>query len=349
MSHRIYYYLCKVLNYTKKYCKMERFINKTRVIGVDISVERTTFAIVDIRGHIIASGDFKTLDFLQIDDFVNELTKEIIILIEDNGGFESIRSVGISSPSANYRTGCIENAPNLPWKGVIPLAAMLRDRLGLAVAITNDSNAIAMGEFTFGSAHGMRDFAVITIGHGLGCGYYSHGKLCNGASGFCGELGHTCVIPNGRKCECGLEGCLETYVAEKGILRTAKEMMAESDEPSLMRDIDPTVITPKLIVGCCEKGDKMAIEVFKKTGTLLGVALANFASIVDPEAIIITGGIAKAGHWLFDPLWESFDSHIFHNIRGKVKLLESTLNGRERDVLGASVLAWNVKEYSLFK
>lgn len=325
---------------------MERFINKTRVIGVDISVEKTTFAIVDIRGHIVASGDFKTLDYLNVDDFVSELSKELVVLIEDNGGFESIRSVGVSAPSANFRTGCIENAPNMPWKGVIPLAAMLRDRLGLAVAITNDSKAIAMGEYTFGSGHGMRDFAIITIGHGLGCGFYCHGKLVNGHSGLSGEFGHSCIVPNGRKCECGLEGCLETYVAEKGIIRTAKDMLAESQEPSLMRDI---TLTPKTIMECCEKGDQMAIEVYNKTGKILGIALANFASVTDPEAIIITGGISHAGHWLFDPLWESFDNHIFHNMRGKVKILESTLNGRERDVLGASVLAWNVKEYSLFK
>lgn len=325
---------------------MERFINKTRVIGVDISVEKTTFAIVDIRGHIVASGDFKTLDYLNIDDFVSELSKELVVLIEDNGGFESIRSVGVSAPSANFRTGCIENAPNMPWKGVIPLAAMLLDRLGLAVAITNDSKAIAMGEYTFGSGHGMRDFAIITIGHGLGCGFYCHGKLVNGHSGLSGEFGHSCIVPNGRKCECGLEGCLETYVAEKGIIRTAKDMLAESQEPSLMRDI---TLTPKTIMECCEKGDQMAIEVYNKTGKILGIALANFASVTDPEAIIITGGISHAGHWLFDPLWESFDNHIFHNMRGKVKILESTLNGRERDVLGASVLAWNVKEYSLFK
>jgi len=326
---------------------MERIINKTRVIGVDISVERTTFAIVDIRGHIIASGDFKTLDYLNIDDFVSKLSKELIILIEGNGGFGSIRSVGISAPSANFRTGCIENAPNMPWKGIIPMAAMLRDRLGLAVAITNDSKAIALGEYAFGSAHGMRDFAIITIGHGLGCGFYSHGKLCNGHSGLSGEMGHSCIVPYGRKCECGLEGCLETYVAEKGIIKTAKEMMNESDEPSIMRNIPN--ITPKIIVECCEKGDKMAIDVYNKTGHVLGLALANFASIIDPEAIIITGGIAHAGHWLFDPLCESFDQHLFHNMKGKVKILESTLNGRERDVLGASVLAWNVKEYSLFK
>jgi glucokinase len=326
---------------------MERFINKTRVIGVDISLERTTFAIVDIRGHIIASSDFRTLDYLNIDDFVSELSKELIILIEDNGGFESIRSVGVSAPSANFRTGCIENAPNMPWKGIIPLAAMLRDRLGLAVAITNDCKAIAMGEYTFGSAHGMRDFAVITLGHGLGCAFYCHGKLSNGHNGLSGEFGHSCIIPHGRKCECGLEGCLETYAAEKGIIRTAKEMMTESTEPTLMRDIEK--LTPKLIVECCEKGDKMAIEVFKKTGDILGLALANLSSMIDPEAIIVTGGIAHAGHWLFDPLWESFDEHIFHNMRRKVKILESTLNGRERDVLGASVLAWNVKEYSLFK
>ena len=235
----------------------------------------------------------------------------------------------------------------MPWKGVIPLGAMLRDRLGLAVAVGNDSHAIALGEQMFGSAHGMRDFAIVTIGHGLGNFMCSSKHMHLGAHGFAGELGHTCVVDNGRQCECGLKGCLEAYVAEKGIVRTAKELLAESDEPSLMRDLNK--IKPKTISDCCEQGDKLAIEVYRRTGHLLGIALANFAAVFDPEAIILAGGVIKAGKWLLDPAEQSFNEHLFHNIRGKVKLLPSLLDNRERDVLGASALAWEVKEYSLFK
>ena len=320
---------------------------KTKVVGVDISINATTYAIVDLRGNIIAKDQFVTSDYDNVNNYVNVLTEKIIFLAEENGGLEHIRSVGVSSPSGNYVTGCIENSPNMPWKGVIPLGAMLRDRLGLAVAVGNDSHAIALGEQMFGSAHGMRDFAIVTIGHGLGHFMCSSKHMHLGAHGFAGELGHTCVVDNGRQCECGLKGCLEAYVAEKGIVRTAKELLEESDEPSLMRDLNK--IKPKTISDCCEQGDKLAIEVYRRTGHLLGIALANFAAVFDPEAIILAGGVIKAGKWLLDPAEQSFNEHLFHNIRGKVKLLPSLLDNRERDVLGASALAWEVKEYSLFK
>lgn len=320
---------------------------KTKVIGVDISINATTYAIVDLRGNILAKDQFVTSEYDNVNNYVNVLAEKIIFLAEENGGLEHVRSVGISAPSGNYVTGCIENSPNMPWKGVIPLGAMLRDRLGLAVALGNDSHAIALGEQMFGSAHGMRDFAVVTIGHGLGNFLCSYRHMHLGAHGFAGELGHTCVVDNGRQCECGLKGCLEAYVAEKGIVRTAKELLAESDEPSLMRDLSE--IKPKSISRCCEQGDKLAIEVYRRTGHLLGISLANFAAVYDPEAIILAGGVIKAGKWLLDPTEESFNEHLFHNIRGKVKLLPSLLDNRERDVLGASALAWEVKEYSLFK
>src|SRR5574344_956718 len=328
---------------------MDRILSKTRVVGVDVSLNRTVFAIVDVRGNIIASDKFTTKDYPLIDDFIAVLCNRIQLLIEDNGGFESIRSIGVNAPSGNFRTGSIENSPNMPWKGVIPLAALMRDRLGLAVALTRDSNVIALGESSFGIAHGMRDFAIITLGHGLGCGYFCHGKLANGHSGLAGEFGHTCIVPDGRECGCGLKGCLEAYCAEKGIIRTAKEFLAESDAPSLLRDYQEGMLTPKDITECCDKGDNIAIEVYRKTGHILGTALSNLAATIDPEAIILAGGIANAGDWLLDPLEEAFDEHIFHNLKGKVKILRSTLDGMEREVLGASVLAWEVKEYSLFK
>ncbi len=326
---------------------MEEENLKTRVVGVDISNESTTYAIVDIRGNIIAEDSIVTTDYQDVNNFVSFLSEKIIELVEANGGYEKIRSVGISSPSASFITGNIVNAPNLPWKGVIPLAAMMRDRLGLAVAVANDAHISALGEHTFGSAHGMKDFIVINLGVGLGSCFFSRGHEHQGCEGFAGEIGHTCIAEHGRICGCGKGGCMEAYVGAKGIVRTAEELMAESDEPSIMRDEER--LSPRIITECCEKGDAMAIEVYRRTGHMFGLGLANYASIVDPQAIILTGGISHAGKWLLEPTRESFEKHVFGNMRGKVKILVSKLNDRERDVLGASALAWEVPEYSLFK
>ena len=287
------------------------------------------------------------MDYPEINSFVATLCERIIGLVELNGSYESIRSIGVSAASANFLTGCIVNAANMPWKGVIPLAAMMRDQLGLAVAVANNSHVVGLGEQAFGSAHGMREFIAITLGSGMGSSIFSNGEVNLGYDGHAGEIGHTCVAINGRLCGCGNKGCLEAYTASKGIVRTAKELLEESDEPSLMRDMEK--LTPKKIYECCEQGDKLAIEVFRRTGEVLGMGLANYASLLNPEAIIFTGGIARAGHWLLDPAKKSFESHVFHNIQGKVKFLSSDLSESERNVLGASVLAWKVKEYSLFK
>ena len=320
---------------------------KRKVIGIDISSEHTTLAIVDIRGNIIAQSNFSTLLYPDINEFVARLTEEVVNLSEANGGYETIRSIGISCPSASIVSGCIENPPNLPWKGVIPLQAMLRDRLGIAVAISNDAHVAALGEKIYGSAHGMKNFIVICMGVGLGSCFYSNGVSHEGVSGYAGEFGHTCVVDHGRKCGCGLEGCLEAYVGANGIIQTAREVMAESDKPSLMRDIEK--LTPRKIKECCDKNDALASEVFRRTGYIFGIGLATYASIVNPEAIILTGGIAHAGKWLTDPTQGSFEKHVFHNMRGKIKLVVTELDDHERDVLGASALAWEVPEYSLFK
>ena len=319
---------------------------KKRVIGVDISLDATSYAIVDVRGNIIARDSFPTEDYPEIGAFVSALSDGILKLIEANGGFESIRSVGISAPSANYKSGSIVNSPNFPWKGVIPLSALLRDRLGLAVAVANNSHVVALGEHAFGCAHGMRDFIVITLGSGLGSCLFTDGGVKLGSDGYAGEIGHTCVHHDGRLCGCGNKGCLEAYTATKGIIRTAREVMAESGEPSQMRRVEK--LTPRVISQLCDEGDAMAIETFRRTGEALGLGLANYASVIDPEAIIFTGGIAKAGKWLMEPARKVFEEHVFHNIQGKVKFLSSDLEESERNILGASVLAWEVKEYSLF-
>ena len=326
---------------------MEEFNIKSKVVGVDISNETTTYAIVDVRGNILAEDSFPTEDYPDVNDFVTTLSEKIVALVEANGGYETIRSVGVSAPSANSVSGCIENAANLPWKGIVPLAAMLRDRMGLAVALSNDAHISALGEYTFGSAHGMKNFIIVSLGIGIGSCFFTEGKEHVGHLGFAGEFGHTCIINKGRKCGCGHEGCLEAYAGANGIVQTARELMEESDAPSLLRSLEK--LSPRTIAECCDKGDEMAIEVFRRTGHYLGMGLANYASVVDPEAIIFTGGISRAGKWLLEPVYDAFDEHVFGNLRGKVKILCSNLNNRERDVLGASALAWDVPEYSLFK
>lgn len=321
---------------------------KDRVVGIDISKLTTTYAIVDIRGNILAKDQFPTVDYPDVNDYVAVLSEKLVTFMLENDAIDKVRSVGISAPSGNFKTGCIENSPNMPWKGVIPLAAMLRDRLGHAVAVANDGHVIALGEQQYGSAHGLSDFAIVTLGHGLGCSVFSNKMPHLGSNGFAGEFGHTCIVDGGRQCECGLKGCLEAYVAAKGIILTAKELLEKNPyEQSLLRDCER--LTPKIIVDYCNLGDNIAIETFRRTGYMLGLSLANLAAVIDPEAIILSGGIAKAGKWLLDPLEESFADHLFHNIRDKVKIIVSNINSRDRDVLGASALAWEVKEYSLFK
>lgn len=321
---------------------------KTRVVGIDISYIRTRFAIVDIRGNIIDKAEFPTTEHPSVNEFISYLSDRIIELVEANGGYETVRSVGISVPSGNFLTGSIENATNMPWKGIVPVAAMMRDRLGIAVALANRAHVRALGEHTFGLAHGMKDFIVVTLGYGVGSCFYSHGKAHQGANGFAGEVGHSCIVEDGRQCGCGKRGCLEAYCAHQGIVLTAKELLEEhQDTPSLLRGADE--LTPLFIQQCCDQGDELAIKTYQETGHILGISLANYASILNPEAIILTGGISQAGHWLLDPTVEAFEQHVFRNIRDKVKFFTSKLSYSDSDVLGASALAWYVKEYSLFK
>lgn len=320
---------------------------KTKVIGVDIRVDRTVYALVNIRGEVLARDEIVTSDYPVISDFVTKLSEKIVLLMEANGGFDSVRSIGISAPSGNFHTGCIENSPNLPWKGIVPLAAMLRDRMGLAVAVDNNANVIAMAEHAFGAAHGLKDFVLVNLGSGMGSCIYSKGVIYQGTNGFSGEIGHTTYIAGGRQCGCGKQGCLEAYTASKGVLQTAKEVLGEYDTPSLMRQSQQ--LTVKQIVEFCHEGDQLAIEAMRRTGHALGVGLANYASLFNPEAIILSGAVSKAGKWLLEPTDEAFEEHVFHNMKGKIKLVCSLYEDRELIVLGASVLAWTVKEYSLFK
>ena len=309
-------------------------IIKQQVIGIDVGVKKTSLALVDLRGTILAQDAMNTKDYPSVSSFVEALSERIIQLAEQNGGYETIRSVGISVPSGNYVTGCIENAANMPWKGVVPLAAMLRDSVGLAVALGNDAHVTALGEYVYGSAHGMENFIVISLGHGgIGSCFFSNGMPYLGSGGFAGEIGHTCVEENGRLCTCGRRGCLEEYASDRGILRTASKLLEASDAPSLLRNLSE--MTP-LAIG------------WRQTGDVLGRALANYASVINPEAIILTGEMIEVCKWLIPPMEQSFNENVFQNLHERTKLIVSTIDNHERDVLGASALAWTVKEYSLF-
>ena len=326
---------------------MKQKIIKKRVVGIDISLEATSYAIVDVKGEVLVMESFATSDYPDINLFISVLSERLMDMVERNGGYESIRSVGVSALSGNFMTGSIENSPNLPWKGVIPLSALLRDRTGYAVAVANNADVRALGEHTYGLARGMRDFVVLTMGSGIGSCLFSNGMIHKGNDGFAGEIGHTCVEPGGRQCGCGNKGCLEAYVAKKGIVATANELMAETTTPSLMRGIEN--LKALQIAEFCNQGDELAIEVYRRTGEMLGFGLANYASLVDPEAFIFTGGLTKAGKWLLDPAKEAFDKLVFHNTYGKTQFLISEEYKVSNDVLGASALAWEVREYSLFK
>ncbi len=321
---------------------------KRHVVGIDVSPEVTTYAVVDIQGGIQAKESFRTTDYPNVNEYVSALSEKIIMLVEQHGGYENIRSVGVSAPSGNFMTGSMENASNMPWKGRVPLAALLRDRLGLAVALGNDAHVTAVGEKAFGAARGFKNFIVITCSHGgVGSCIFLDNRPHLGADGFAGEFGHLCIIEGGRQCSCGQRGCVEEYASARGLAKTAQEILDTTGKPSVLRGVEN--ITPQVIADACEQGDEVALETFRQTSRLLGCALATYAALVDPEAIILTGDMTSYSKWMMDELQSSFEANIFPNLKGRISLLISPLNNSERDVLGASALAWEVKEYSLFK
>ena len=325
---------------------MELATSKTKVLGAHINKAMTKIAIVDSRANIVAISSYKTSDYPEIDGYIDKFCDVVTELLTEYNCFEEIHALGISCSNANFKTECIENPNNLPWQGVVPIANLLRDRLGMAVAVGNNCHAASLAEAHYGCAHGTQDFIYINIGYGLGGYMFVRGKEHLGANGFAGEIGHTCVQQGGRKCECGLNGCLETYVSIKGVLKTAKELMQESDKPSLMRGIDD--LTADQIIEFCEQGDELAIETMRRTGEILGKGLATFATMFDPEQVVVGGILTKAGHWLFDSARESYDKYVYRNIKGRASLVISTMTDGEREIIGASALAWQVKTYSLF-
>lgn len=318
---------------------------KPYVIGIDMGGTNTVFGIVDARGQVVASDSIKTKKHSKFEDYVADLHKSVIRLLEANEAVDKIQGIGIGAPNGNYYTGEIVNAPNLPWGTMVPLAeSVSRAFNGIPVAVTNDANAAALGEMTYGAARGMKDFIMITLGTGVGSGIVVNGQLVYGHDGFAGELGHVIVKRNnGRICGCGRSGCLEAYCSATGVARTAREFLEVRQEPSLLRNIPIEDITSKDVYDAAIAGDKIAKDIFEYTGTILGEAMADMVAFSSPQAFVLFGGLTKSGELLMKPLREAFDKNILPIYKGKVKILLSELKESDAAVLGASALGWEAK------
>ena len=319
-------------------------MSKPYVLGIDIGGTNTVFGIVDARGAVIASSSIKTRKHNNITDYIDELHTEIIRMLEQNDAVDKIHGIGIGAPNANYFTGIIEDGVNLPWPTPIPLAQLVSDKFGIPCAITNDANAAAIGEMTYGAARGLKDFIMITLGTGVGSGIVINGQMVYGHDGFAGELGHVIVKRNnGRLCGCGRAGCLETYCSATGVARTAREFLEIRPEDSLLRNIPIEEITSKDVYEAAISGDKLAQEIFEYTGTILGEAFADFTVFSSPEAIILFGGLAKSGELLLKPIRTAMEKNMLGVFKGKVKVLLSEHKEADAAVLGASALGWEAK------
>lgn len=320
-------------------------MDKPYVVGIDIGGQTTKIGIVDARGNVLTQSTVRTDVHTEVANFINDMCSALNILVSEVGGIEKIKGIGIGAPNGNYYTGTIENAVNLIWGGTktIHLAKLVSEKMGIPVALTNDANAAAVGEMTYGAAKGMKNFIMITLGTGVGSGIVINGEVVYGHDGFAGELGHTCSVRhNGRQCNCGKTGCLETYASAIGLARTAREWLESSGQPSMLRDVQGT-ITSKDVFEAATAGDNMAIRIFDFTGKLLGESFADFVAFSSPEAIVLFGGLARSGDLLLKPIEDSMNANLLNLWKNKVKIVFSQLKESDAAILGASALAWELK------
>ena len=310
-------------------------------IGIDIGGTGTKFGIVDRDGNVLFSSEISTRKHADVDSFIDDLYSALSVLIEKAGGIGRMKGIGVGAPNGNYYTGTIEYAPNLPWKGIIPLAKLIQAKFKLPVTLTNDANAAAIGEMMYGAAKGMKDFIMITLGTGVGSGIVANGHLIYGHDGFAGELGHTIIIPDGRTHPgTGKKGSLESYASATGVSNTALDLMEKTDTPSILRDIPKKEIDSKKVYEAAIKGDELARYIYDFTGRILGLALANAVMFSSPEAIILFGGLTKAGDLLLKPTKEHMEANLIQVFQNKVKILISHLKESDAAILGASALVW---------
>ncbi len=315
-------------------------LSKQVALGVDIGGTNTKYGIVNHRGEILAKGSLKTDEYPKVEDFIDALYSKVTPLLEQHCSQKQFDGIGVGAPNANYYRGTIEQAPNLHWKGIVPFAELMTKKFGVPCKMTNDANAAALGEMMFGAARGMKDFIMMTLGTGVGSGIISNGQLIYGHDGFAGELGHTIVKPGGRKhWSTGSEGSLEAYASATGITITAKKMRAEFPS-SMLNNYPEDQVNSKIVYECAMNGDPIAIEVFRYTGQKLGEALANFVMFSSPEAILLFGGVIKAGDFILKPTKLHMERNLLPIFRNKVKLVFSELDEADAAILGASALVW---------
>ncbi len=313
-------------------------------IGIDIGGTGTKFGIVDRDGNVLFQSEISTKKHEQVESFIDELYTELSAMIEKAGGVGRIKGIGLGAPNGNYYTGTIEYAPNLPWKGIIPLAKLISGKFNLPTVLTNDANAAAIGEMMYGAAKGMKDFIMITLGTGVGSGIVANGKLIYGHDGFAGELGHTIVIPDGRlHAGTGKKGSLESYASATGVRLTALEILKNSSEDSMLRNIPEDQLDSKAVYDAAIQGDALALQIFEFTGKILGLSLANAVMFSSPEAIVLFGGLTKAGDLILKPTREHMEANLIQVFQNKVKLLISHLKESDAAILGASALVWEMK------
>ena len=319
-------------------------MNSQYVIGIDVGGQTTKLGVVDARGTVLAQTVIRTDTYDDINPYIAELAEALNRIIKESGKEGEIRGIGVGAPNGNYYTGTIENAVNLSWGGtrIIHFAELLSKAMnGLPVALTNDANAAAVGEMTYGAARGMKNFIMITLGTGVGSGIVINGDVVYGHDGFAGELGHvTAVRNNGRSCNCGKTGCLETYASATGVARTAREWLELSDEPSVLRSLD--TISSKDVYEAAKEGDKLALKLFEFTGKILGRSFADFIAFSSPEAIVLFGGLARAKEYLLAPIEDAMNSNVLPLWKNKVKVVFSQLKESDAAILGASALAWEL-------
>lgn len=321
-------------------------MNKDFVVGVDVGGQTSKIGVVDKDGKILAQSVMRS-DIFGSDEgkYLSALAEEIQNNIKAAGKEGQIRGVGVGAPNGNFYEGTVYNAPNLAWAvgKTVPFAKILSEKLGgIPVSLTNDANAAALGEKIYGAAKDMKDFIMITLGTGVGSGIVIDGKLVYGHDGFAGELGHTCAVRGGRQCNCGLQGCLETYCSAIGVARTAKEWLETRKDPSLLRNVNIEALSSKDVYDAAKAGDKLAMEIFTFTGTLLGQSFANFVHFSAPEAIVLFGGLARSKEFLTEPIMKAMNENLLPTWKNKIKLVYSALKESDAAILGASALAWEL-------
>ena len=318
-------------------------MNSSYVVGIDVGGQTSKIGVVDARGTVLAQTVIRTDTYDTVEPYIAELAEAVKKVIAEAGTEGKIRGIGVGAPNGNYYTGTIEAAPNLAWgHNRVEFAKLLSEAMGgLPVALTNDANAAAVGEMTYGAARGMKNFIMITLGTGVGSGIVINGEVVYGHDGFAGELGHTTAVRNnGRSCGCGRSGCLEAYCSAMGVARTAREWLELSDEPSLLRNCDN--IASKDVYDAAKEGDKLALKVFEFTGKILGRSLADFIAFSAPEAIVLFGGLARAKEFLTEPILEAMNGNVLNLWKNKVELVYSQLKESDAAILGASALAWEL-------